>query len=570
MHMNRKTAVAGLAVLGVGALVLSACAGGSGSPSASPTEAPQLPLIGYERTDPADLVDGGTLNLAVSSDPTSEGSWNVNHADANNVDTQFVLAPTVGTLAIATEDGSWEPDPNYATSIELTSEEPQVVTVKLNENAVWEDGTPITAEDYKATFAALSDAEQFNIIPSPVFAAIGSVDVVSDFEFTVTFSETYADWPQFALTAATPAAIASDPTAFNTGFTSEPVPSSGPFMFDQIDNDAKISTLVPNPNWWGENTPKLDTITFKVIAQEALPQAFANDEIDFLEIQTPDALEIASGKSGALVQRSGGVTWSHLTFNGQAAPFDDLNVRKAVASAVDRELIARVANEPLGAPATTLGDWIFMPGQNGYVDTFGEMYPRDLEAAAGYLEEAGYTQGEDDSWTKDGGEPLSFGIVVPAGTQSNINRALGVQDSLAELGIEVSVDEVPATDYFTEISNGEFQAVTFGWQGTLFPVASAQSIYTPAQEFGDESGQNYSFITDDRLAGLWAEANAELDEDARMAKAKEINEVIAEFLPSVPIYPYPEVVATDAGLANFGTATFITHTFDWSAVGYTE
>jgi len=565
MHMNRKTAAAAFAVLGVGVLALSACAGGgTGTPTGSPSEPAELPLVGYEIVDPGTLAEGGTLNLAVSSDPTSEGSWNVNHADANNVDSQLVLAPTVGNLARATADGDWEPDPNYATSIELTSEEPQVVTVDLNEDAVWQDGTPITADDYKATYAALSDAATFNIIPSPVFAAIESVDVVSDYEFTVTFGETYADWPQFALTPATPAAIASDPTRFNTEFASSPAPSSGPYIFDQIDNDAKISTLVPNPLWWGENTPKLDTISFKVIAQEALPQAFANDEIDYLEIQTPDALETASGKSGAVVQRSGGVTWSHVTFNGKAAPFDDVNVRKAVASAIDRELIARVANEPLGAPATTLGDWIFMPGQTGYEDTFGETYPRDLEAAAGYLEDSGWTHG-DDAWTKDG-ETLSFGIVVPAGTQSNINRALGVQDALAELDIEVSVDEVPATDYFTTISNGQFQAVTFGWQGTLFPIASAQAIYTPEQEFGDESGQNYSFITDDRLAPLWAEANAELDEDARLAKAKEINEVIADYVPSVPIYPYPEVVASDEGLANYGTATFLS--VDWSAVGY--
>ncbi|MCO7201920.1 ABC transporter family substrate-binding protein [Microbacterium sp. CnD16-F] len=562
--MIRKTALAGLAVLSAGALMLTACAGGTtSSPSPSSSASPEsLPLVGYEEVSYGDLTDGGNLNLSVTSSPTDEGSWNPNHALAANVDVQKLLEPTLSSMWVIAEDGSWTANPDYATSIELTSEEPQVVTVKLNESAVWPDGSPITAEDYAATYAAAGGAEEgYEVVPSSVFDAIDSVDVVSDFEYTVSFTGAYADWPSLFSTPVLPADIANDKEAFNSGFASEAVPSAGPYVVDEIDNSAKIFKLVPNPNWWGANAPKLDSITFKVIAQETLPQAYANDEIDSIEIQTPDALETASGKEGAVVGRSGGVTWSHLTFNATAAPFDDVNVRKAVGMAIDRELIARVANEPLGAPATTLGDWIFMPGQAGYSDVFGEVIGSDTDAAESLLEEAGWTKG-DDGWTKDG-ETLTFAITVPAGTQSNINRALGVQDSLARIGVEVTLNEVPSENYFTNIDAGDFQAVTFGWQGTLFPISSAETIYTPA-----DSPQNYAGVTDDRLAGLWEQANAELDEDARLGIAKEINEVIADFLPSVPIYPYPEVVATDEGLANYGTATF--KNTDWTLVGYTE
>jgi peptide/nickel transport system substrate-binding protein len=561
--MIRKTALAGLAVLGAGVLALTSCAGGTTQPEPSSTASPEsLPLVGYETVDYGDLTDGGTLNLSVNSSPTDEGSWNPNHALAANVDVQNLLEPTISTMWIVADDGTWTANPDYATSIELTSEDPEIVTVKLNESAVWPDGTPITANDYAATYAAAGGAEEgYEVVPSSVYDAIASVDVVSDFEYTVEFSEKFADWPSLFSTPVLPAAIASDMEQFNTGFASEPVPSAGPYVLEKVDNNAKIYTMVPNPVWWGENQPKLDNVTWKVIAQEALPQAYANDEIDALEIQTPDALETASAKEGAVVQRSGGVTWSHVTFNGQAAPFDDVNVRKAVGMAVDRELIARVANEPLGAPAATLGDWIFMPGQAGYTDTFGEMIGSDLEEAAGLLEEAGWTN-EDGAWTKDG-EELTFAVTVPAGTQSNINRALGIQDSLARLDIEVTLDEVPSEEYFVNIEAGDFQAVTFGWQGTLFPISSAETIYTPA-----DSPQNYSRVTDERLEGLWAEANAELDADKRVEIAQEINEVIADFLPSVPIYPYPEVVATDTGLANFGTATFKSN--DWTLVGFTE
>lgn len=565
--MNRKTAPAALALFATGALVLSGCAGSgtTGGGTGSPSEPAELALVAYEEVPGADVAQGGTLNRAVDSTPTDEGSWNPTHAKAQNVPVQQMLEPTLGQLGQVDAEGVVDTNPDYAESIELTSESPQVVTVKLNAKAVWEDGTPITANDWKATLDNGGNVEGgYEVVPSSVYAMMSSVDVVSDTEFTVTFGETYADWKNLLLIPVLPAAIASDATLFNTGFTDKPIPSAGPYKFEQVDNNAAIFTQVPNPNWWGQNAPKLDTITWKRIAQEALPQSFANDEIDFLEIHTPDALDTASSKSGAVVQRSGGVTWAHLTFNGKAAPFDDVNVRKAVATAIDRELIARVANEPLGAPAATKGDWIFMPGQDGYIDAFGETYQRSEEKTAEYLEAAGYAK-NGENWEKDG-QKLTFSIIVPAGTQSNINRALGVQDALAEYGIEVTLNEAPSEEYFTNIDDGKYQAATFGWQGTPFPISSSETVYYPESEFGDQDGQNKSFITDERLKPLFDKANAELDQEARIKTANEISMVLADYLPSIPIYPYPEVVATDEGLVNFGTATF--KSTDWSIVGY--
>lgn len=572
MHMNRKTALAGIAVLGAGVLALSACTGDTGDNGGTGgnggDESVELPLVGYTEVAYDDVADGGNLNLSVNSTPTDEGSWNPHAATAQNVDVQDLLAPTLGSLIVLSEDAEWTANPDYAESIELTSEDPQTITVKLNENAVFEDGTPITAADYKATYEANAGSDSgYEVIPSSVYAAISETTVVSDYEFTVEFTNPYADWPALFSTSPLPASIAGDPEVFNTGYVSTPVPSVGPFAFDSIDNEAKIITLKRNENWWGQ-TPKLESISFKVIAQEAAPQAFTNDELDYIEVQIPDALATAETKAGVTVQRSGGLTWSHVTFNGKAAPFDDVNVRKAVASAIDRELIAEVANAPLGVPATTTGDWIFMPGQNGYEDVFGETYPRDLDAAAGYLEDAGYTQEEEGGpWTKDG-EELTFSIIVPAGTQSNITRAIGVQDAMKELGIEVTLDEVASADYFTNVGNGQYQAVTFGWQGTAFPISSSKGTVYPAMEFGDENGYNYSFITDDRLGDLYDRADQELDEDARIAIAQEINEVIASYVPSIPIYPYPEIGIGDEGLVNFGVATF--KSTDWTTVGYAK
>lgn len=570
MHMIRKTALAGIAVLGVGAVLLTGCT--TPTPEASPTSsAPaSLPLAGYSEVAYDEVTQGGTLNIAAGYGPNDVGNWNTSQANTADVEVTNFLAPTVGTPAISDAEGNWMPDPNFAESIELTSDDPQVVNVKLNPDATFEGGAPITAEDYSALFAALSGKDPaYEIASSAGYEEVSEFEVVSDTEFNVTFSKAYADWPAMFFSVPIPAEVSNDPEVFNKGYVDKPLPSVGPYKFDKLDAGAGVYTLVPNPDWWGD-APKLDKITITVIAdQTAQANAFADDTLDAVEIVTPDQLSIAEGKEGAVIQTSGGLTYAHVTFNATSPPLDDLNVRKAIAKSIDRESIAAVMYAGMDAEPTTDGNYIFMPGQTGYEDVISSDLAFDLDAAAKLLEDSDWVHDESaKKWTKDG-KDLTLSVVVPDGTASNEARAEQVQASLAAIDIAVTIDTVPAGDYFTAISGGDFQMVTFGWSGTLFPISSSESLYYPAGDPAKpDEGQNYSFTTDESLGDLWDKANAELDPEARLEIAKEINHVIAGFVPMVPIAPYVEKYATDGELANFGTATFLAT--DWTKVGFTE
>lgn len=563
--MNRRTtALAAVAVLSAAGLALAGCA----QPNAKPTnsEPAQLPLIGWTPVAADDVQQGGTLSLAVLSSGTDEGNWNISTTQGANVPVVNMTSPLMGTPYKATKDGQVEVDPNYATDIKLESDSPQTVDVKLNDKAVWEDGKPITANDYKATFAALSGKNtKFNIASSAGFDQVSSFDVVSDYEFTFTFGETYADWQALLTTPAVPADIASDPAKW-ASFTTKPLPSSGPFVMSKIDNNAKVYTETPNPKWWGTK-PKLDQIVWKVIDQGAQAQTFANNEINAVEAQDVDTYTAALKKSGAKALSSGGLTYSQVTFNGLQAPVDNVNVRKAIAQAVDRTLIAKTANEPLGVKATTDGNWIFMPGQKGYEDTVGNKLPYDIDAAKKDLEAAGYKH-DGSQWTKDG-KQLKLSVIVPQGTKSNELRAQQIQSSLKKIDVPVTLDEVPSADYFDNIQNGKFEMATFGWQGTLFPISSTESLFYPEMKPGG-SGQNYAFVTDEKLGDLWKQANAELDPAKRLTIASQINDTIASYVPMLPIYPYPNVQVVDKNLANYGPGTFTDLTEDWTTVGFTK
>lgn len=557
MRTRSAKALGAIAMLSATAMLFAGCAAGNTAPSSTDSPAAALPTVDWDAADAGDVQDGGTLTLAVGALPVN---YNNSQIDGNDVDTNTLLSPTQGGPLRITTDGGTEVNPDYASSVELTSEDPQVVEIKLNPKAVWEDGTPITVADYEATWKALNGTnEAYQVVSTTGWDQIGSVEKGSDeFDVKVTFSSVFADW-QSLFGGVLPASVASDPEVFNTGFTAKAMPSSGPYVISNIDATGQVVTLTPNPVWWGEK-PKLDTILFKAVSQAQQGSSFANKEIDALYISAnADLYATAKSRDDAEIQATNGLTWTHVTMNAKSGPLSDVNVRKAVASVVNREQIAAAANTPVGVPAVTQGDYIFMNGQKGYQD---KALPRDTAAAEGFLKDAGYTK-EGDSWTKDG-EALKLTITVPADTTTNIQRSEQVQADLGDFGIPVELTTVPVAQYFSDyVIPGNFEMVSFSWQGTPFPISSREALFYPL-----DSGQNFTGTTDEKLGDLWTQANSELDPDKRIEIANEINETIWSYVPMFPIAPLPNVWAVEQGLVNYGAAMFGYSPVDWTIVGW--
>lgn len=547
-----------LAMLGAAALLIAGCSAGNTAPSASESPSAALPTVDWDAAPAADVQDGGSLNLAVGALPVNYNNFEI---DGNEVDTNTILSATLGGPIKITPDGKPVLNTDYASSVELVSDDPQVVEMKLNPSAVWEDGTPITVADWKATWQANNGTNMdFQFVSTTGWDQISSIEQGTDeFDVKITFSSVFADW-QSLLGQVLPASVASDPTTFNTGYTTKPMPSNGPYVISNIDQTGQVITLTPNPKWWGDK-PKLDTILFKVVSQDQQGASFANKEIDALSISaSADLYATAKTRQDAELQATNGLTWTHVTMNAKSGPLSDVNVRKAVASVVNREQISSAANTPVGVPAVTQGDYIFMNGQDGYQD---KAYPLDPAAAEGFLKDAGYTK-DGKSWTKDGAA-LKLTVTVPADTATNAQRAQQVQADLNEFGIPVELTTVPAAQYFSDyVIPGNYEMATFSWQGTPFPISSAEAIFYPL-----DSNQNFTGTTDEKLGDLWTKANAELDPAKRVTIANEINEAIWAYVPMFPIAPLPNVWAVKQGLVNYGATMFgISSTVDWTVVGW--
>lgn len=106
-------------------------------------------------------------------------------------------------------------------------------------------------------------------------------------------------------------------------------------------------TLVPEPGWWGEK-PKLDKIVFRAMTTESMPDAYANGEIDYFDLNAGvAAFKQASAVKSGEIREAGGPNYRHLTFNGKSPKLSDPNVRKALFKATDRDTLAKSSTKGL-------------------------------------------------------------------------------------------------------------------------------------------------------------------------------------------------------------------------------
>lgn len=563
---TRRLFLGGTAAAGT-ALALAACGQQSAEEQASQAaeenseaaeEQASLPSTAWERAEYDAVADGGTLTLAVSQLPNN---WNSNQTDGNLADlTKIRDAMGYGHAILYSESGEKTMNPDYVESAELTSEDPQIVTVKFNKSAVWENGDPIVVADLIAEWKSLNATnEEYLIVSSVGWDQIKEIRQTDD-EFTaeIEFSSPFVDWITVAYPTL-PASISGDVAAFNEGYTSQATPSAGPFKVGSIDAAGGVVTLVRNELWWGR-APKLETIIYKVTDQSQAPAAFANGELDAYDIANGDELAQAKGRSDAAIQVTNGLTWTHLTINTQGGDgaLADVKVREAIARGIDRTAIGNAVIGPLEAPIVLVDNFVYMPGQDGYEDSFGGL-DFDSEGAAAILDEAGWAL-NGDVREKDG-KQLAFNIVVPADTKSNEDRAAQVVTNLNAIGFKVAVETVPSDAYFDEyVTPKNFDAVTFSWVGSQFPESSSVNLVYPL-----DSGQNFTNFADDRLGDLDGQIKGAFDDAERKKVANEISTVIAESFAIIPFYATPNIVGVKTGIVNYGASQF--ENVDWTQVG---
>jgi peptide/nickel transport system substrate-binding protein len=372
----------------------------------------------------------------------------------------------------------------------------------------------------------------------------------------VTYSQPYADWESL-FSPLYPASTNGDPAVFNEGWVDQPLVTGGPFRFDGVDRTAQTITLVRNDNYWGDKA-KLDRIIYRVIETDAQIDALANDETDFLDVgPNVNNYQRAQQIQGVQLRRAGGPNFRHLTINGTSPVLSDVNVRLALAMAINRETVTQAMLGPLGGSTTPLGNHIFMSNQEGYVDNAIEVVPYDPERAQQMLDQAGWVR-EGDIRRKDG-QDLAIRMVIPSAIATSQQESELIQGMLSEVGARLNIEVVPSDDFFESyVTPGNFDFTVFSWIGTPFPISSSRSIYANPEQ-GPEGlviEQNYARVGSPEIDALFDQATAELDPQRAIELANEVDRKIWEIGHSLTMYQRPDLIAVKGNVANFGAVGF--------------
>ena len=535
-----------MALLAAGVLALSGCGGGgAGGPAGA-----GAPEIGQTDVNPQprdNVRDGGALRLPMDIFPAN---YNYNQVDGTTSDVANLVAELMPFWFSGTADGGLRLNPDYATSVELTSTNPQVVTYTINPKAHWSDGSPITWRDFEAYWRSSNGSNPaYQTSGTTGYSDISSVTRgVDDRQAVLTFSKPFAEWKNL-FNPFYPAAATTTPQAFDN-FCKTTLPlTAGPFALDSIDPTAKTISLKRDPKWWG--TPaKLDAIIYRQYDPAALPDALANNEIDYYEIGSDlNLLRRAQSTPGAVVRDAPSRQYAQVTFNGSPGSIlAEPPLRQAIAQGIDRAAITRRMLGQVEPTATPDGNHLYPPHTKDYRDN-ADVLPYDPAKAAQSLDALG--------WVRTGatrqrrGTPLTVRLVFG---EAPTNRDIGatLQNELAQIGVTVVLLQLGVNDLFPNITKGNFDLALFTWGGTASPLSSSTEIYGSPQ--GNVVRENYGRIGSPEIDALYVQGVAELDDAERAEIGNQIDRLLWQEVHSVVLYARPGAVAVRSTLANFGAS----------------
>ncbi|MFF4382445.1 ABC transporter family substrate-binding protein [Kitasatospora sp. NPDC001547] len=557
-RLGRATALA-VAV----ALAVTACSSGGGGSSGdvAKTEPPGTGANDLNPKPADQLKDGGEVRFPLYQWITQWNPLQVDGFYGSAVSIMRNLEPSLFTTDAA---GTFLPNPDYLVDAKVTSTSPQVVTYKLNPKAKWSDGKPLGYLDFKADWQAASGKDPaYNVSDPSGYEQISAVEEGADpTEVKVTFAEPYADW-QNLFRPLIPAAGISTPDDFNKGWVEKIPITAGALKVGTADKTAQTLTLVPDPAWWGTRA-KVDKITFRVMSQSATTQAYLNNEIDYAAAGTATAYGQLKNAKDTVIRSASPWDEVHISFGGSGA-LADQKVRQALGKALDRSALIKIANNGVPVEFKPLGNHIFMPNQTGYQDTSGEWARFDLAAAKKLLDEAGWKEaGSGQPRTKDG-RPLELHWVLNDSTpQAQIDLATAAVAMWQAAGAKVSLDKVPANDFFTKYVNpGKFEIAS--WRNTdSFPLS--KSLTNFRLPVGDNSFSNPSRLGSQEIDDLLKKAAGAVDPAEAAKLYNQADAKIWELGHTVELYQRPEVVATRKGLANYGAFGLAAE--DYSRIGW--
>ncbi|WP_210484761.1 peptide ABC transporter substrate-binding protein [Microvirga antarctica] len=300
--------------------------------------------------------------------------------------------------------------------------------------------------------------------------------------------------------------------------------SNGAYKLAEFVPNSHIK-LVKNDTYYGAKDVKIDTVNYYPTSDfAAMVRRYEAGELDTTDDLPADQMKSLKQRFGNQVKLGPWLGTWFLVVNSSKPPFNDVRVRQALATGLDREFIA----EQIWGQTMQPG-YSFMPpgvgnaGAPAYMDS-KDASPIDREdKAKAMLKEAGFGPGK----------PLKVEIRYNT-TDNNRNTVIAVAEQWKQLGVETSFVNTDGKTHFAHLRDGgDFDVARYGW------IAD----YSDPEDFlfllkSDNKGFNYGKYNNPEFDGLLKQASTELDLKKRADIMHKAEAILMKDMPWIPVMYY--------------------------------
>jgi len=408
------------------------------------------------------------------------------------------------------------------------SDDYKKITFNLKQDIKWADDEPFTCEDVLFTWKKVTDPDTRTPYGSD-YQLVSTASCANNHIFIAEYDEPYAPaletWASLHIL---PEHLLKNENINDTYFSLNPT-GSNYYALDEWTTGQQVK-LKTNPNSV-HGRPLLEKKITRIIPD--LSSQFMEliaGNIDLMNINPIQFSRVFPSRSELNdkinLYKEMGNGYTYFGFNLKKKPFDDINIRKAISYAINKEEIINGVLLGLGEEITSP----YKPGTYWENKSINKI-SFDVSRSRELLEKSGYQLNANNIYEKDG-KPLAFEILTNQNKQREMTAVL-IQRRLQDIGIDVSIRVIEWASFVNRfIKTGEFEAVVLGWSLSLDP--DQYSIWHSSQQ---GPGQfNFIGYNNPRVDTLLENGRKELNNEKRKQIYDEFSKIIYDEQPIIYLY----------------------------------
>ncbi|WP_431031293.1 ABC transporter substrate-binding protein [Plantibacter sp. RU18] len=406
----------------------------------------------------------------------------------------------------------------------------KTIDYTIRDGATWSDGEDFTPEDVKFTFDLIKKYPTLD--QKGAWQHIDTIEVKGQHVIMHLLDDDAPAADIVSQTLIVPEHIIwKDVKSPDTWRNPDPI-GTGPYVLGNF--SSQQYTMDKNESYWQADKIEVNHLV--------LPAS--TSELDIVTKGFDWAYAFMSNVEGTWVDANannkywfppGGVI--SLVPNMDVAPFDNVDVRRGLALALDRDKIADAATEGYLGAAGQSG--LMLPNQDAELDPTipnEGMIAQDTAGALEAFAAAGYTQ-QDGKLVDASGTQFTFSITTANGYADWLRAVQEVRKELTALGIDVQIKQPQPPGYQQAIQSGDFQVAMGGMGGGIIFQAYNNGFNSEfAKPIGETTSSNFGRYRNPQMDQLLAEYKVTTDDASRLELSHQMQQLVYNDLPVIGMY----------------------------------